>query len=41
LEYDAIREKMVLDELEELALINEKRLEHVLVRGVHGKSREI
>jgi hypothetical protein len=41
LEYDAIGEKMVLDELEELALINGRRLEHVRVRGSHGESREI
>jgi hypothetical protein len=41
LEYDAIGEKMVLNELEELALINGRRLEHVRVRSGHGESREI
>jgi hypothetical protein len=40
LEYDAAREKVVLNELEELALINGRGLEHLRVRGGHGEEDE-
>jgi hypothetical protein len=37
LDYVVAREKMVLYELEELALINGRGLEHVPMRGDHGE----
>jgi hypothetical protein len=40
LEYGVAREKMVLDEPEELALINRRRIKHVWVRGGLGKKSE-
>jgi hypothetical protein len=41
LEYDAAREKVVLDDLEELALVNGRGFEHLFVRGGHGEEDEI
>jgi hypothetical protein len=41
LEYDAAREKVVLDELEELTLVNGRGFEHLFVRGGHGEEDEI
>jgi hypothetical protein len=40
LEYGAAGEKVVLDELEELTLINGRGLEHLWVRGIHGEEDE-
>jgi hypothetical protein len=40
LECDVAGEKVVLDELEELALINGRGFEHLWVRGSHGEEDE-
>jgi hypothetical protein len=40
LKYDTGREKVILDELEELTLINGRVLEHFQVRCDHGEEDE-